>query len=219
MKYLSEIYGLVTKQDPITENGGLFFAHYLVLKKMLGLRASQEDQWLFLEKMEQARIGSGLYLRSKNHPERTVSHDEISGTMITSEILDNHRGITVLWYLKKHFGNYPATGTNKFYQPSNYYAWCVLCDSKWSFLFAILYTVSLLLSSNKGKEATSSKLIYMSELYIMKEKSAYSRLLWGYFSWRMKVMYGKLWVRELFGIYFKGEDLDHPLIKFSRLVK
>ena len=133
MNYFSDVYGIVTKHDPVTENGGLFLAHYLVLKKYHEIEIDGRDRLLFMEKMHNAWESRGLFKRSSNHTKRTVSHDEITGFMVSSNILGTWHGKDVLWFLKKHFGNYPATGKNKFYQPSDYYAWTLLCDSKWSF--------------------------------------------------------------------------------------
>lgn len=219
MEYFSDIFGLITKSDPTTENGGLFFAHYLVLKIMLGLSLEKFDYNIYLEKMNGSFIDYGLYLRSSQHKERTVSHDEITGFMVGSYILGTRERFAIWEKLKKGFGNYPATGSSKFYNPGNYYSWALLGESKLSPLFATWYTVNLLISSNKSAKDTSAKLIYTTELFIMKEKSWYSNILWKYFSWRMKLMYGEKWVKSLYDIYFASEDLDHPLRKLSREVK
>lgn len=211
MNYFSEIFGLVTKADPGTENGGLFFAHYLVLRLMLGLPISPDAYHIYQEKMSSAFVDYGLYLRSKHHKERTVSQDEQTGFSVASYILDTTHRFSIWRYMVDHLGNYPATGVDKYYNPGSYYAWAVLADSKLSPLLAPWYTINLLISTNKPKQDTSSKLIYMTELYTMKQKSVYSKLLWNYYVWRMELMYGEKWTKALFDIYFGGEDMDHPL--------
>ncbi len=218
MDYFSEIFGLVTKNDPTTENGGLFFAHYLVLKKMLGLQNSPYDNAIFNLKMNSALVENGLYKRSSYHTTRTVSQDELTGFTVASFLLKTSHRFSVWNYLAKHFGNYPATGTTSFYNPGSYYAWAVLGESKISFLLAPWYTLNLLISTNKNKQNTSSKLIYMSELYVMKDLTAYGDFLWQYYEWRMQTMYGEKWVAALIDIYFGGEDLDHPLRELSRKI-
>lgn len=218
MNYLNEIYGLITKNDPASENAGLFFAHYLVLKLMLGIPITNDDRYIYLMKMQNAHVEYGLYLRSKNHKDRTVSHDEITGFIVSSHILKTEHRFFIWEYLVKHYGNYPATGDNKYYNPANYYAWAVLTNSRLSFLFAPLYTINLLISSNKEKGNTSSKLIYLTELYCMKDKSFYSKMLWKYFTLRMELMYGEKWINALYEIYFNTENDDFPLLKLSRML-
>lgn len=218
MNYFSEIFGLVTKNDPVTENGGLFFAHYLVLKMMLSMPITSEDYQIYMKKMSNAKVEYGLYLRSKEHKKRTVSQDEQTGFSSASYILELGHHKQIWEYIIEHYGSYPATGENKFYNPGSYYAWAVLADSKISFLLAPWYTLNLLISSNKPKENTSSKLIYITELYLMKEESFYSKILWKYFVWRMELMYGKKWIKSLYDIYFGGEELDHPLRILSRAI-
>ncbi len=215
MNYFSETYGLVTRNDPATENGGLFFAHYLVLKKMLGYEADSFDNQIFISKMKKAFVIYGLYLRSEKHTERTVSQDEQTGFFVASYLLKTHHKNTIWNYLFKHIGNYPATGARKFYNPGSYYSWAVLAQSKISFILAPWYTINLLISSNKGKQDTSSKLIYLTELFCMRDESTYCDFLWQYFEWRMEVMYGHSWVKSLYDIYFSGEELNHPLRELS----
>ncbi len=122
-----------------------------------------------------------------------------------------------IWgYLVTHLGFYSATGVKKFYNPGSYYSWAILADSYISFIFAPWYTLNLLISTNKPKNDTSSKLIYLSELYCMKDKNAYGDFLWQYYEWRMQVMYGEKWIAALYDIYFGAEELSHPLRSLSR---
>lgn len=219
MKYFSCIFGLVTKHDPTTENGGLFFAHYLVLKKALGLKITAEDFIVFTTKMLKAKTSDGLYKRSEHHTVRTVSHDEISGMLVSSNILKTQHTEEIMSKLESGFGNYPATGVNKFYNPADFYAWATLAKRWYAPLFAPFYVLNLLITSNKKKQDTSGKLIYMDELFLMKDLSLLSKLLHKYFVWRMKKMYGQFWVKELFSIYFSTEDADFPLLELSQQIQ
>jgi ribosomal protein S24E len=216
VNYFSPILGLVTKHDPHTENSGLFFFHYLVLKSMLGMPITQEDINIYISKMAQAQIRDGLYLRSAEHQERTVSHDEITGMIGASAILNTHHGDGIVNYLTRSIGNYPATGKNKYYNPADYFAWYTLTDKWYASFFIPFYGINLLITSNKTKQDTSGKLIYLSELFIMKDKSVVAKMYWKYFTWRMEKMYGKQWIMSLYDIYFSSEDADHPLIELSR---
>lgn len=218
MNYFSYVFGLVTKLDPTTENGGLFFAHYLVLKLMLGQPITAGDAVLFNTKMADARVAEGLYLRSKHHTERTVSHDEITGMIVASKILKTKHSQEIWKYLVEHDGRYDATGVPKGYSPANHYAWGLLNGDKFTWLFAPLYTINFYISINKDKTQTSSKLIYLQELYLMKDESIYARRLWNIFKKKMKEQYGEYWIKELFAIYFWSESEDHPLIELSRKV-
>lgn len=218
MGYFSEIFGLITKNDTITENGGLFLAHYMVLRLMLGLPIPHDAYLIYQEKMSSSFVEYGLYLRSKEHKTRTVSQDEQTGFSVASYALNTSHRFQIWKVLIANFGSYPATGVRKYYNPGSYYAWAVLAESKISFIFAPWYTINLLISSNKVAANTSSKLIYLDELYCMKDKSWYSKILWGYYSWRMEKMYGAKWVAVLYNIYFANEDLDHPLRELSRRI-
>jgi len=219
MKYLSTIFGLVTKHDPTSENSGLFFAQYLTLKLILNQPITSYDKIIYMEKMYNARVEKGLYRRSAHHQIRTVSHDEITGMLVGAKILGTWHGNEIMRYLELNFGNYPATGENKFYQPSNYYMWGLLTDRIWTGIFFPLYLASMMISIGKDRQQTSSKLIYLVELYSVKDKTVYTKLLWKIFVKNMQAQYGEYWVKELFAIYFHTEDADHPLIELSRKVE
>lgn len=216
--YFSPIYGLVTKHDPTTENGGLFLLYYLVLKNILGIPITTKDRFIYVYKMDKAKVEEGLYLRSANHTTRTVSQDEQTGFSGTSYLIGLTYHLNIWKYLTKHYGNYPVTGENKFYNGGSYYTWAVLAKSKLSILFAWWFTINLLISSNKPENDTSSKLMYFAELHIMKDISIYSKLLHKYFIWRMNKMYGDKWVASLFNIYFHTEDANHPLLYLSKQI-
>ena len=168
--------------------------------------------------MANVRVSEGLYRRSKHHTERTVSHDEITGMLISSKLLKTDHGDKIMNYMEKNFLNYQATGVPKFYQPSNFYMWGLLTDRKWTMFFYPIYAVSFFISINKAPKETSSKLIYLIEFYTTKDKSFSSNLLWKFFIVEMKKQYGEDWIKELFEIYFNGEQEDFPIFKLSRRI-
>lgn len=214
MQFFSPVLGLSTSRDTNTENGGLFFAYYLVLKQMNGLQITSFDYNTFLQKMQNAKVSHGLYLRSANHPTRSVSHDEISSMIVSSSILQTSHGIAIAEYLKHSNGNYPATGASKRYNPSNYFAWYNISGVKGHTFFpSLIYVASLIITCNGPKTETSSKLLYLAELYTLRKQ--YPRL-WKYYTGKMEEQYGPFWVRELFNIYFGAENSEYPLIKLSR---
>lgn len=216
MKYFSEIYGLVTKNDKETENGGLFLAEYLTLKDMLNEPIPTDIEMLFWSKMDKSYVSEGLYKRSETHTERTVSNDEITGMIVSSHLLYTPHGNSIARYLSDNFGNYPATGTNKRYNPADFFAWFKLSNrSLLANLFAPFYLINLLITSNREKQNTSSKLMYLIELHCLKDVSFIGKYMHKYFTWRMKKMYGDRYIKELFSIYFHSEDSDHPLIELS----
>lgn len=218
MTYFSETFGLVTRHDSTSENSGLFFAYYLILKVILNKEISKEDSRIFFSKMENARVENGLYLRSAHHKTRTVSHDEQTGFLVSSKILKTNHGDEIMSYLESHFGNYPATGSSKFYQPSNYYAWGLLTGRRWTGIFFPLYLTSMMISIGKPKQQTSSKLIYLAELYLIKDEALFTKMLWKLFVTNMKNQYGKYWIKALFEIYFNTEGDDFPLLELARRI-
>lgn len=213
--FFSHTLGLVTSTDKTSENGGLFFAYYLVLKDILKIKIDLFDYFIFKDKLAYSKIEKGLYLRSPYHRERTVSQDEISGMVISDFILGTGLRFDIWNYIFFNLGNYNATGENKFYNFGSYYSWAKMSHSLISFIFFPVYVINLLISISKEKQNTSSKLIYFSELYCMKEFSKISSLMWKYYKWKMKKMYGEFWVNELFKIYFHSESADYPLLELS----
>jgi hypothetical protein len=214
--FFSPIFGLVTASDPTTENGGSHFAKYLVLKILTGTVITKFDRDLFTDKMYASYVGPGLYLRSEHHTERTVSQDEITGMIFSSDLLGTWHDRVIWKRLVDGFGSYPATKTAKYYNPGSYYSWAIIAESKLSTIFLPVYIANLLISTNKEAKDTSSKLIYFVELFVLKDKCFIGKILSKYYVWRMKKMYGPKWIKSLFAIYYIGESEDHPLIHLSR---
>lgn len=205
--------GLVTKHDPRTENRNLFYAEYLTLGgKDMGFNSF----------MDKKRLANGLYLRSSIHTSRTVSHDEITGWLVSSKILGTHHGIEIWNQIKKYNGAYPAVVKDWTdfapYNPSNYYAWNQLTvNTKWAYLYLPIYTANLMICANKPYEDTSCKIIYWIELSNMPTNTANDKLI-TYFDKKMTEMYGRKWlpIVILMQIYHNKETEDFPIFQAMR---
>lgn len=217
MVYFSEIYGLVTKHDPVTENGGLFLAQYVASNP------SEEVKNLFLKKMDLSKTEGGFYKRSAEHKKRSVSHDEITGMMATSFVYGTiHKDI--IWsQLKRNFGAYPAVKADFSdylpYNPGNYYAWGQYAGSKMSYVYFPVYFANMALALSKEKQQTSSKLIYWLELETM-PKNYMNNFLKKFFVKKVKAQYGENYLYEMRKIYFNQEDeYEFPLFTVLKEAK
>lgn len=208
--YFSNIYGLVTKHDSTTENGGLFLAQYIITNPT-ALALST-----YYSKMKLAKQANGMYARSTNHLTRSVSHDEITGMMAVSAKFNTFHRFEIWKSILTNFGAYPAIVMNKSdylpYNPANYYAWGQYVGSIFSYLFLPLYFINLIIASNKKKEETSSKLIYHLEFSTM-PKSFINNKMFSYFENKMKEQYGSAYLMQMRKIYFSKETEDFPLFK------
>lgn len=211
MEYFSPVFGLITKHNPTTENGGFFLAQYMASNP-----SDEQAKKIFLKKMDNAIQPNGLYKRSQHHTKRSVSHDEITGMMASSKIAGTiHRNI--IWnQLKANLGAYPAVIEKWYdylpYNPANYYAWGDYAGSKASKIFLPLYAINMLISINKEPKNTSSKLIYFLELDTMSDSSI-NKLLKSYYDKTMTRQYGDDYLYKMRRIYFNQEGEDFPLFK------
>ena len=206
MNYFDE--GLVTSSDPRTENRNLFYAQYLALGGV--------DQG-FNSFMHAKQLANGLYLRSSFHTDRTVSHDEITGWMASSYLLNTVHRVEIWKTLVSNYGAYPAVVkdiTDRLpYNPGNYYAWASYAGSSAKYLFLPMYFINLLIAIAKEKQNTSSKIIYWLELSTM-PKTWVNLQMKKIFEAKMKAQYGEKWLEGLFSIYFNSESrTDFPLWK------
>lgn len=216
MEYYSKTFGLVTNNDPTTENGGTFLCHAIIFSQMLKYPAffTLFLENLFYTKMTNAKIEDGLYMRSSYHTTRTVSQDELTSFFVSSFLLNSFHRYAIWDYMIKHFGVYSFKGGDRKlpFQPAVYYPWARLADSKIAFLFLPFYLLAFLISIHKNKQATSSKLLYMDELYALNIKGGLvDKLLYKFFVWKMKKIYGEKYIKGLIDIYFSSELKEHPI--------
>lgn len=213
MEYFKRGFGLVTEHDPITENCNLFFAEYLALKAKRLHQVSDEDLDMFVENMQLKINQRGLYNRrsEESEPVRSVSHDEITGWLVSSRILGTNHGKEIWSHIVKHLGSYNNTGRfldSLPFNPGNYYAWGELVNSHiLSKIFLPMYLINMLIAISKDPQTTSSKIIYWLELSAM-PKTWINNVLWSILERQLKKQYGEKYIHALMEIYFGSENRD-----------
>lgn len=206
MEYFKSGYGLVTENDPTTENCNLFYSEYLTLKK----QHTEQDVAFFSENMKLKINDRGLYNRRSGEtlPVRSVSKDEILGFLTASKILNTEHRFIIWKHLITHFGSYNNTGRLSDYlpfNPGNFYSWGQLVNSKLSYLFLPMFIVNLVITCNKKPQDTSSKIMDWLEFENM-PASFINNLLKKYFEKKMRAQYGEKYLEGLLNIYFSMES-------------
>lgn len=201
--------GLVTKNDPTTENMNLFLAEYLTV-------GGHVEKEYFIDAMDSRRLSNGLYLRSPIHKARTVSHDEILGFIVTSKILNTYHRFEIWNQLVENNGAYPAVAHDISdlisYNPANFYPWAMITEHEnVAQIYLPFYLVNFLLNINKPYKDTSSKIKTWLEISNMPPTKT-NQLLAIQFDDSMIKMYGRCWLEVLMHIYH-GEDPDFPIYK------
>lgn len=213
-EYFSPIFGLVTECDPISENAGLFLAHYIAYNP------SVEALQIFNLKMKNSRLPNGMYRRSANHNIRSVSHDEISSMMLSSYYYKTSHRFEIWQQLKTNFGAYPSIVEHwTDYLPfnlANYYVWGQCVNSKLSYLFLPFFILNMVISLSKQKQDTSSKLMYNTKLKLLPQNFI-NKLLKKYLDKRLETMYGSNFVLKMMEIYFPTESENFPLFKVLKV--
>lgn len=216
-EYLKMGWGLVTENDPNTENCNLFLAQYHLLKNVKeGL--VQEDRTFFLQNMLLKNNKLGLYNRRsvETTPPRSVSHDEILGWMVSSSLFDTNHKNEIWDHLVWHLGSYNNTGNLMDYlpfNPGNFYVWGQLCGSWLSYLFLPIFVVNMLIAINKAPNDTSGKIMYWMSFDAMK-KTWINGILQSIFENKMIKQYGSEYVSALLHAYHNAENKqDFPIFK------
>jgi hypothetical protein len=215
VEYFKEGYGLVTENDPITENCNLFYAQYLALKTPV-----VTDLIFYRRNMKLKVNETGLYNRRSEEtlPVRSVSKDEILGFMTASAILKTEHADKIWKHLLTHLGSYNNTGRLLDYlpfNPGNYYNWGQLVGSKLSYIFLPMFIINLIIASNKPVGITSSKILYWLIFKTM-PKNVINNFICKYYERKMKSQYGENYIRGLYNIYFSMESkTGFPLFKLT----
>lgn len=206
-EYFKAGYGLVTENDPNTENANLFYAQYLLLKRSY----TPEDYNFFtINMLTKWNTERKVYNRRSGKDTRSVSHDEITGWMVSSYILQTSHKRQIWNHLMTHLGSYNNTGKLLDYlpfNPGNYYAWGAYVESPLRWAFLPIYFINMMLASHGDKQATSSKIIYWLELNSM-PKTWVNLQMKKIFENKMIKTYGLNWLEELYAIYFGAEKRD-----------
>lgn len=206
MEYFKSGFGLVTKNDGLTENCNLFYAEYLTLKS----NVEESDKVFFEQNMELKLNEKGLYNRRsiEENPPRSVSKDEILGFLVASKRLNTDHRFKIWSHLIKNFGTYNNRGDfygKVPYNPGCFYAWGQLVNSKLSYLFLLFYIINLIITCNRKPEDTSSKILDWLELKNIPE-TFINKLLLKYYERKTQRQYGSNYIKALFEIYFKMES-------------
>lgn len=217
MEYLSNKYGLVTDNDPVTENGQLFLAHLILLLDAAG-KDSYEYSVVMIEQLRRNLVKPGLYTRNEDLKDRRItSHDNLSGIIAWSKEHDTHHRKDIWKYLITHFGTYDSSQgrsdqLSRFlpFNPSNFFIWGLSAESKLGYLFFPIYLVNLILSCNKDPKNTSGKILSWVELYPLRNNWLCSKLL-SYFNKKMTEQYGTYFMKEMVNIYHGRNSKEFPL--------
>lgn len=215
MEYFSKKYGLVTDNDPVSENGQLFLAHLLLFPDGFG------NAGTMLKQLKNSKVEEGLYHRNPDLVDRRImSHDNMSGIMSFSyEFQTTHR-FEIWKYLIRHLGTYDnSKGKSKQlsrflpFNPANFFPWGLCAQSKLAYLFLIFYIPSLIISCNRKKEDTSGKILAWIELFPHRTNNV-AKHLFRYYERKMKAMYGEEYMKELVAIYHgRNNTKEFPLNK------
>jgi hypothetical protein len=213
MKYFSEIYGLVTDGDPVSENGQLFLTEYIFLS------GSTEYNSLYNAQLLNSKVEKGLYHRNPLLTKRTMSHDNLVSIFAWSKQFKTSHRFEIWNYLLKHFGTYDNTKgrSEQFskylpFNPANFFVWGLAADSILAYLFLPFFVINLVLTCNKPKENTSGKILTWVELFPL-QNNFICVLLNKYFTYKMKKMYGENWLKELMNIYHGNNSKEFPINK------
>lgn len=233
MEYFSTRYGLVTDNDPVTENGQLFLATFLLLCRH---SISEDLSWyaasVMREQLYNSRVQAkpitlpptyirGLFHRNPDLIDRRImSHDNMSGIMAFLYMDDTADRFYIWKYLLTHFGTYDnSLGKSKQlsrflpFNPSNFFVWGLCADSKISFLFYPFYWANLLITCHKPKADTSGKILTLVEL-IQFRNHWLAKHCWKYFNRKMIEQYGFIWQHELMRLYHGKNSPEFPLRKY-----
>jgi hypothetical protein len=223
MEYFSTKYGLVTDNDPTTENGQLFLADYiLLLHKNVDIISFLMTNDLMKDQLRNSETSvEGLYNRNIDLVDRRcMSHDNLSGIMAWSVLAGTDHRFKIWKYLVKHLGTYDNTQgkSTQFsrilpFNPSNFFAWGLAAESKLAYLFFPLFLINLIISCNKKPEDTSGKILSWIEMYPLSTTNIIVKLCFKYYEKKMKAQYGNNYIVELRKLYHGTNSTNFPINK------
>ena len=221
MDYFSEVYGLVTDNDPKSENGQLFLAEYILLAQ------TRKYDRLFATQLNNSNVEIGLYHRNPILTKRCLSHDNMTGIMAWSYFSKTYHRFEIWKYLLKHGFTYDdskgkSTQISRLlpFNPSNILPWGLCADSKLVYvllpILAVIYAVSLFITCNRPATDTSGKILSWVELTALQDKIVMKPFK-KYFDYKMKKQYGENYIKELMRIYHGGNSKEFPINKLLGL--
>jgi hypothetical protein len=220
MEYLSATYGLTGESDPVSENGQLFLAEYLLLLNKLtpeaeiaGFKSCMNYQ------LNVSMVEEGLYNRNPFLTEETMSHDNLIGIMSYSYVYNTQHKFKIWSYLLKHFGTYDNTkgkeaGIPKYlpFNPGNYFTWGLCANSNIYLLFLPFFLINLIISCNSAATNTSGKILDWVALYPHRNHWLV-KYIFDYYEIKMIDEYGTNYLTALMEIYHGGNSHDFPINK------
>lgn len=229
MEYFSEKYGLVTDNDPVTENGQLFLATYALLLYYRGTEKHQQDYIRTAELMKLQLYNSqtdeiGLYNRNPDLTDRRImSHDNLIGIMCWSHFMNTHHRVIIWDYLFEHFGTYdnsrdksPQLSRFLPFSPQTLFVLLLCSDSKLKLLLgSILFPFflgNLIVGCNKPKKDSSGKILDFISLYALSDYKII-RMCRKYYEKKMKKQYGEDYIIGLMNQYHGGNSKEFPINK------
>lgn len=211
-----ELYEGNTSSHRGNENGVLFLAEYFILKQLSGQNLDENDKQIFVSIVNGLEVEKGLYDRGnsdklRESPKRAISHDNISSIASMSKMFGTSHASEIASYGLKHFGIYNNNqkGFSLPMNPSNYSIWLALANKSalLQIIFLSFFLINFIISMSKEKQNTSSKLLYLVELFPLKEIQPYG-ILYRFYLARLKKQYSDKYLKEIFSIYFLDEN--HP---------
>lgn len=221
MEYISRVYGLVTDNDPTTENGQVFLVDYAFMLDQRNLNIEEimlRD--VFKTQLELSKTDTvGLYNRNVMLQTRTMSHDNLSAILSYSYFIKSNHRFEIWKYLLKHLGTYDNTqGKSKQltrflpFNPANFFIWGLCAESFLAYLFLPFFIINFLITCAKPKDDTSGKILLNIELYSLKNNFIIN-LFYKYYNKRMIAQYGIEYKTELRKLYHGGNSADFPINK------
>lgn len=221
MEYISRVYGLVTDNDPTTENGQLFLVDYIFLLE----QNNKNLESIFASDIMKTQLAlsetkvKGLYNRNPMLQTRTTSHDNLSAIFAWSASRQTQHRFEIWKYLIKHFGTYDNTeGKSKQFSrylpfnPANFFAWGLSANSLLAYLFFPMFLINLIIASNKPKGDVSGKILSFVEMFPL-QKNFLVKICYKYYTNKMIKMYGENYHYEIRKIYHGGNSKDFPINK------
>lgn len=229
--YYSTYHGLELQPDvnlpymrTTTENGILYYAEFLMLLHMRG-EMDGLDKARFYKLVKDLQVESGLYDRGAGETptipyteRRSISHDNIDAICAGSTLCDFTFQNDVTYYGLRHFGIFNNVKPRFVppINPGNYSSWfCMANRPLYMLMFLPFLLINLLIARYKDKQNTSSRKLYLLELYSITQKrnsKIFNVIAKVFFAGLVKI-YGDNFVHRLYSIYYPAE---HPLVFFSR---
>lgn len=229
--WYSEYHGLELKPNVntpsariTTENGILYFTEFLML---LDIREDLQtlDRARFYNLCRALQVTPGLYDRGAGESNfipydqrRSISQDNIVAVASGSVICDYDFQNEIAYYGLEHgfmFNNIAPRLVLPM-NPGNYSPWLAMAGKKFlPVVFFIFYLINILITSFKNKQNTSSKKLYIIELYalVIKQNNRLFKFVSKLFFSRLVSQYGEDFIHQIYKIYYPE---DHPLVFFSK---